>query len=98
MFSCATHDHQRKKKLVISLQQVNQIKRCGENVSVFEKILRSLSQRFDHVTMVIEESNDFTTMTKEEPLRCREDHQKIMNERGIRYSIIFLFLSLTCDH
>lgn len=48
---------------------VNQIKMCGEVMlfrSIVAKILRSLLPKFDHVVVAIEESNDLSSLTKEE--------------------------------
>jgi len=63
---------------------VNQMKSCGETVSeqsLVEKILRSLSSRFDTVVIAMMESKDLTTTTKEELQGSLEAHEQRMNER-----------------
>lgn len=47
----------------------NQVKTRGEIINeryVVGKILRSLTSRFDNIVVSIEESNDISTMSKEE--------------------------------
>ncbi|KAL5845340.1 hypothetical protein ACOSQ4_011298 [Xanthoceras sorbifolium] len=63
---------------------VNQIRRYGkkiENVSVVETILRSLSSKFEHVVVVIEESKDLNTMTIDELKATLEVHEYRINKR-----------------
>lgn len=63
---------------------VNQMKACGESVSeqsLVEKILRSLSPRFDTVVIAMMESKDLATITKEELQGSLEAHEQRMNER-----------------
>jgi hypothetical protein len=57
---------------------VNQIKVCGEVLtsrSVVSKILRSLTPKFDHVVLALEESKDFSALTKEELQGTFESHE-----------------------
>ena len=47
------------------------------------KILRSLTSRFDNVVVVVEESNDLSTMSEEELQSSRMAHEQRMEERNI---------------
>ncbi|KAK2403406.1 putative mitochondrial protein [Trifolium repens] len=62
----------------------NQMISCGETISdgtIVEKVMRTLSARFDHITVAIMESKDLSTMKLEE-LQCSlEAHEKRLNER-----------------
>ncbi|XP_050887204.1 uncharacterized protein LOC127092382 [Lathyrus oleraceus] len=63
---------------------VNQIKIYGEvltSKSVVSKILRSLTLIFNHVVVVIEESKNLSSMTKEELQETLESHKQKMAER-----------------
>ena len=59
---------------------------CGENIKdqdLVEKVLRTLSSRFDYVVVAIEESKDFTEMKLDE-LQCSlEAHEQRIKEREI---------------
>ncbi|MCI17002.1 retrovirus-related pol polyprotein from transposon TNT 1-94, partial [Trifolium medium] len=58
---------------------VNEMKSCGETVSnqnKVEKILRSLSPRFDHIVVAIEESKDLASLTIEELQGSLEAHEQ----------------------
>jgi hypothetical protein len=60
------------------------MKGCGEtnsDQSVVEKILRSLTPRFD-IVVAIEESNDLTSMTVEEVQSALEAYEQKLNERS----------------
>ncbi|XP_045802838.1 uncharacterized protein LOC123896506 [Trifolium pratense] len=64
---------------------VNEMKACGETVSCsmrVEKILRSLSPRFDYVVAAIEESTDLDSMKVEELQGSLEAHEQRMNQRN----------------
>ncbi|KAI8557075.1 hypothetical protein RHMOL_Rhmol05G0306400 [Rhododendron molle] len=67
------------------LMIVNQMRRYGEkldDVRVMEKILRSLSTKFDTVMVAVEESKDLNTMTVEELLATLEIHEQRINKRS----------------
>lgn len=62
----------------------NQMLYCGETLfdeSIVEKILRSVSSRFDHITVAIEQAKDLSTMTIEELQGSLEAHEQRMNEK-----------------
>ena len=64
----------------------NQMMACGANLKdqdLVEKVLRTLSSRFDYVVVAIEESKDFTEMKLDE-LQCSlEAHEQRIKEREI---------------
>ena len=63
---------------------VNQIKVYGETLTIIvvvSKILRSLTMKFDHVVVSIEESKDVSTFSKEGLQGTLESHEQIMVER-----------------
>lgn len=67
------------------LTLTNSMKSYGEtitDVSVVEKVLRTLSLRFDHVAVAIEESKNLKTMKIEELQGSLEAHEQRMNERN----------------
>ncbi|XP_028099711.1 uncharacterized protein LOC114299219 [Camellia sinensis] len=58
-----------------TLTIVNKMRRYGEkmeSLQVIEKILRSLSPKFEHVVVAIEESNDLSAMTTDELMEMIE--------------------------
>lgn len=62
----------------------NQMLYCGETLSdesIVEKILRSVSSRFDHITVAIEQAKDLSTMTIEELQGSLEAHEQRLNEK-----------------
>ncbi|CAJ2677087.1 unnamed protein product [Trifolium pratense] len=64
---------------------VNEMKACGEIVSGtmrVEKILRSLTPKFDYVVAAIEESKDLDSIKVEELQGCLEAHEQRMNQRN----------------
>jgi hypothetical protein len=66
---------------------VNSMKSCGELISSqnrVEKILRSLSSRFDSIVVSIEESKDSSVLTVDELQGSLEVHEQRMNERNLR--------------
>ncbi|XP_045810509.1 uncharacterized protein LOC123904949 [Trifolium pratense] len=64
---------------------VNEMKACGEIVSGtmrVEKILRSLTPKFDYVVAAIEESKDLDSIKVEELQGSLEAHKQRMNQRN----------------
>jgi len=60
---------------------VNGLKRNNEKVDdirVVEKVLRSLSSKFEHVVVAIEESKDLENLTIEELLGSLQVHEQRM--------------------
>ena len=65
---------------------VNQIKTCGESLTIRAgvlKILRSLAPKFNHVVVSIEESKGMSTLSKEELQEMLESHEQRMDERVV---------------
>lgn len=65
---------------------VNQLRVNGEelqDVRVVEKILRSLTERFDYVVAAIEEGQDISTMTLERLMGSLCSHEQRMNQKSI---------------
>ncbi|XP_050915657.1 uncharacterized protein LOC127130732 [Lathyrus oleraceus] len=60
----------------------------GSGKSTVSKILRPLAPKLDHVVVTIEESKDFSSMTKEKFQGTLESHEQIMTERIASKSII----------
>ncbi|KAA8542604.1 hypothetical protein F0562_023756 [Nyssa sinensis] len=61
---------------------VNQIRSCGDTIlekKVVEKILRSLTQKFEHVVPAIEESKDLSKLSMYELMGSLETHEKRMS-------------------
>jgi len=68
----------------------NQLKTNGETHSEqanVEKILRSLTPRFEHVVAAIEEANDISTMTVRLLSSSLRAHEQRMNENKIEKPI-----------
>ena len=64
---------------------VNAIRTNGERlteVSIVEKVLRSLSPRFDHIVVAIEESKDLETLTIDDLQGSLEAHEQRLIERS----------------
>ena len=63
----------------------NKMKIHGENmqqVVIIEKILRSMTSRFDYVVCSVEESNNLDTLTIDELQSSLLVHEQRMNEHG----------------
>ena len=69
---------------------VNLMKNCGENISdqmVVEKVLRSLSQKFDFIVVAIQETKDVKTMKLEELQSSLEAHELLIIDRSSERSV-----------
>lgn len=63
----------------------NSIKSCGEKVSdvmLVEKTLRTLTPRFDHIVVAIEESKDLNSLTIDDLQSSLEAHEQRLQERN----------------
>ncbi|XP_017420324.1 uncharacterized protein LOC108330347 [Vigna angularis] len=63
---------------------VNKMRACKDAISyeyIVDKILRTLTPRFDHVVVAIEEARNLETMEIEELLHSLEAHEYHINER-----------------
>ena len=67
------------------LALTNLMKSCGETMtdrSKIEKILRTLTEKFDHIVVAIEESKDLATMKIEELQASLEAHELRVKQRS----------------
>ncbi|XP_019416379.1 PREDICTED: uncharacterized protein LOC109327664 [Lupinus angustifolius] len=67
------------------ITQTNAMKSCGEKIedaTIVEKILRTVTPRFDHVVVAIEESGEVERMKVEELQGSLKAHEQRLNERG----------------
>ncbi|KAK2375345.1 hypothetical protein QL285_076240 [Trifolium repens] len=67
------------------LALTNLMKSCGETMtdrSKIEKILRTLTEKFDHIVIAIEESKDLATMKIEELQASLEAHELRVKQRS----------------
>lgn len=67
------------------LTLTDQMKACGDTVtdqSIVEKIMRTLTARFDYIAVAIEESKDLATMKIEELQGSLEAHEQRLIERN----------------
>ncbi|XP_019429256.1 PREDICTED: uncharacterized protein LOC109336886 [Lupinus angustifolius] len=63
----------------------NQMKACGEEIrdqSVIEKVLRTLTPKYDHIVVAIEESKDLEAYKFEELQSSLEAHEQRLKERN----------------
>lgn len=68
-----------------TLTVANKIKAHGEKmeqVVIIEKILRSMTSRFDYIVCSVEESNDLDVLTIDELQSSLLVHEQRMNSRG----------------
>lgn len=66
-------------------EHINAIRVCKDNITyqqVVDKVLRTLSPKFDHVVAIIEEIRDLDTMEVEELQHSLEAHEFQINERS----------------
>ena len=67
------------------IELVNQIKSLGENLddkSVCEKILISLSPKYNNIAAIIEETKDLSTLSVHDLMGSLEMHEQIMSRSG----------------
>ncbi|GLT78984.1 hypothetical protein SLA2020_504990 [Shorea laevis] len=72
------------------LALTNKMKIYGEEYTEqtkVEKILRTLTPKFEHIVVAIEEAHDLSQMTVEELLGSLEAHEQRMNEKRTEKSI-----------
>ncbi|KAA8540680.1 hypothetical protein F0562_024401 [Nyssa sinensis] len=63
---------------------VNQMRRHGEDIDdvrVMEKILRTLTPKFEHVVVAVEQSMDFKTTSVDELMATLEIHEQRINKK-----------------
>ena len=66
------------------------MKACGEKITdqqIVEKIMRTLSSRFDFIVVAIQESKDVKTLKIEELQSSSEAHELMVFERSLERSI-----------
>lgn len=64
---------------------VNQLKRNGEKIEdirIIEKVLRSLTPKFEHVVVAIEESKELEKLSVDELIGSLEVHEQRMQKKG----------------
>src|ERR1044072_3560884 len=69
----------------------NKMKACGETLSeqvIIEKVLRSLTRRFDYIVVAIEHSKDLETMRIEELQSSLEAHELRLTERTSERKVV----------
>ena len=69
---------------------INQIRRYRDNINdqkIVQKILRSLSIKFEHVVTAIKEAKDLSKLTLDELCGSLEAHEKTKKNGQIFYSI-----------
>jgi len=62
----------------------NSITSCGDtitNLTLVEKVLRTLNPRFDHIVVAIEESKDLESLSVDELQGSLEAHEQRLQER-----------------
>jgi len=67
------------------IEIMNLMKNCGENISgqmVVEKILKSLSQKFDFIVVAIQEEKDVKAMKIKELQSSLEAHELLVIDRS----------------
>ena len=66
---------------------VNQMKTCGEvftDQQINEKVMRTLTSKFDFIVVAIQESRDIGTMKIEDLQSSLEAHELLIIERGTK--------------
>jgi len=66
---------------------VNLMKNCISDQMVVEKVLRSLSQKFDFIVVAIQEVKDVKTMKIEELQSSLEAHELLLFDRSLERSV-----------